>query len=74
MDWSNPVQVKTEDLLTPKEEPIDTSFIKTENIEERPFVISGIVETLKEDKDVIKKECIESQDLPQKDTSSLIVS
>ena len=40
MDWSNPVQVKTENPLTLKEEPIDTSFIKTENIEERPFVIS----------------------------------
>ena len=55
IDLVDPLQ--TEAPLMPKSEPIDTSFIKSEEFEEEQFVIPGIVES---DKSVVKKEKIES--------------
>ena len=48
---SEPIKYDS-DLLVPKEEPIDVEFIKkekTEEEEDRCFVISGIVGTYKND-------------------------
>ena len=59
MDLTNPPEMK--ELLAPKIEPIDTSFIKTEKIEENQFIISGIVQN---DEDLIKKEIIENKAIP----------
>ena len=45
-----------EDQLTPKIEPIDVNFIKTEKLEEDLFVASGIVESFEVDKGSVKEE------------------
>ena len=71
MDLTDPLQTDSEALLVPKLEPIDTSFIKTEKIEEQQFVIPGIVES---DKTVVKKEKIESDDSLEAVPSSSNVS
>ena len=50
-----------EDQLIPKMEPINDDFIKKERIEEEKcFVVAGIVESLKVDKDSVKKEEIDN--------------
>ena len=50
-----------EDQLIPKMEPINEDFIKKERIEEEKcFVVAGIVESLKVDKDSVKKEEIDN--------------
>ena len=49
-----------EDQLIPKMEPINENFIKKEKIEEEKcFVVAGIVESLKVDKDSVKEEEID---------------
>ena len=49
-----------EDQLIPKMEPINEDFIKKERIEEEKcFVVAGIVESLKVDKDSVKEEEID---------------
>ena len=52
----DPLQTHSDTLLVPKSEPIDTSFIKTEKLEDEQFVIPGIVEL---NDSVVKKEKIE---------------
>ena len=59
MGLADPLQTDSEALLVPKSEPIDTSFIKSEEFEEEQFVIPGIIES---DKSVVKEEKIESDD------------
>ena len=56
MDLTDPLQTDSEALLVPKSEPINTSFIKTEKIEDEQFVVPGIIEL---DESVVKKEKIE---------------
>ena len=49
------------DQLIPKMEPINENFIKKEKIEEEKcFVVAGIVESLKVDKDSVKEEEIDN--------------
>ena len=71
MDSKDPLRTDHEGLLVPKLEPIDTSFIKTEKLEEDQFVIPGIVEI---DKNFVKNEKIESEDSPEAVPSSSNVS
>ena len=59
MNLTDSLQAGSEALLMPKTEPIDTSYIKSEKLDDELFVIPGILES---NKSVVKKERIESDD------------
>ena len=61
-----------EDQLILKTEPIDVDFIKKEEIEEEKcFVVSGIVETLKDEKKSIKEEISEDDEVENCSSSNV---
>ena len=75
MDLTYPLGLKSDGLLTPKEEPKDFIFIKTENAEEDQFVVPGIVSLqMANNENFIKKEPVQADDLSQATPSSLNVS
>ena len=61
MDSRNDYLFPKENLFIPKVEPIDIDLIKKEknDEEEECFVVPGIVESLKVEKDLIKEEIFE---------------
>ena len=64
MDSKNDSFLK-EDQLIPKVEPIDPELIKNEknDEEEECFAVPGIIESLKSDKDSVKKEILENEEI-----------
>ena len=55
--------IQPDDHIFPKMEPIDVDFIKKEEIgEEKCFVVSGIVETLNDEKTLVKQEICEDEE------------
>ena len=73
-DHKSPLWIKSENLLVPKEEPVDsTAFVKTENSEDDNFVVAGIVESIK-DEISVKEEVMEPENFSESFQSSQIVS
>ena len=61
-----------EEQLIPKVEPIDVDYIKKEkNEDEGLFVVPGIIEAIKVDKDSIKEEVFENEEIENHSSSNV---
>ena len=74
MDSNELLDNCSQDQLIPKIEPINVDLIKKEKIEEEEegcFAIPGIIDSLNFDKDLVKKEVIENNEIDSSSSSNV---